>query len=283
MSKDSQSSEQQFGVSVREVSSDHIYFERNLQSEEKTSACLSINECLHQWLESKSSTIRVRTTFPVLKNGEVVALHVWYDQSAGPHETVNYASQAVTEFPGVTDPRCRVTTYTYSPEDHLRALARTAASQLRTEDRKDRSFTLELRDYRGKKHLWVFASPALANTDKQADKTQLERAFLALANAVEMIPMLATQWKVVGVRDRRDNITDYDHTSTAESVRISKPNEADQDFAVPPDHCLVRIHDPETGEVTHVLEPTSHEVVYEFDALGNLARSHPPDKPRRAL
>jgi hypothetical protein len=40
---------------------------------------LGLNEVLVKWVRSQQS-IRIRTTLPIVKDGNLVAIHVWFDK-----------------------------------------------------------------------------------------------------------------------------------------------------------------------------------------------------------
>jgi hypothetical protein len=106
----------------------------------------------------------------------------------------------------------------------------------------------------------------------------------ALANLIDMLPLLSNRWRLLEASDGPQERTTYTADETLGVVRVTTRLERKtEEFAVPADHRLGRVTDPETGEVAHVVEPVGHEVVYEFGPAGNLVRAFPPGRPRRVL
>lgn len=238
----------------------------------------SVYAAFQEWLEAKASEVRIRTTLPVIERGEAIALHVWYDQLVTRYE-YTYAASPILPSLG------NRTTYVYSAEG-VRVSPPSAedAGQQNSQTPANQSFVVELKGQRGKSIRWCFEAQTSATPTESANKSeQVERAFLGLANAIEMIPLLAGQWRLTWVVDRDQTLAKYCYSSVPGAVRLIREGQEPQDFEVSSHDRLIRIHNPEGGEVAHVAEPTSTDVVYDFDALGNLSRSNPPDKPRRVL
>jgi hypothetical protein len=165
----------------------------------------------------------------------------------------------------------RVTTYTYYRDEpiapaHAYVLALTTPGGARIE--------------RVLVPNWAEADPAGGDDPRRGEARELA----ALANALDMIPLLSGRWRLARARGGPWPDACYEGPDRDGRVIVTHPGGGEaEELAVPEGHRLVRVADPASGRVEHVAEPVGHEVAYEFDAAGALVRLHPPGRPRRVL
>jgi hypothetical protein len=261
-------------------------------------------EAFTLWQERKAESVIIRKVEFTEREGAIAAIRVRYsaalstrsylvsvtDDPDSPRTTVTYeiASDHLQR-------EGRAITYTYSESDRLLCVSeggtpeadqetnQEPASEPARESTRAHTFVVTVRDGRGRRFGRAFAVRADASTTLNSPE-QLDLAFAALANAIDMIPLLSGRWRQAWASDRAGEGTTYEHDETRGVVRVENVADGNvEEFAVPPDHRLVRMVDPETKQVTHVVEPVGHEVVFEFGVAGCLERAHPKGSVRRVL
>ncbi|GIW88246.1 MAG: hypothetical protein KatS3mg108_2570 [Isosphaeraceae bacterium] len=140
-------------------------------------------------------------------------------------------------------------------------------------------FVVEARDAYGRAVRWEWATATPAE-----DRAGLERDFVALLNAVDLLPVLSPRWRLRSFQGRDRQVDGYawDEATGTVTVTAGAGGEA-REFRHSFEARLTRLTDAETGAVTHVVEPATAEAVYAFDASGTLRRDHPPGAARRPL
>jgi hypothetical protein len=271
------------------------------------------SEAFTLWQDREAETVTLRKLEITENEGAIRAIAVRYSRStsAPPILHVACAKDGVQHMtyeysPGQHPPdaQLRVTTYIYSGDAVLKRVieppicpeASEAAPRTHvtytyetrqfhtpaTEHVVPPEYTVTVRDRRGR---W-FTRVLEARRDHahSAEDSGPSVELAALANVIDLLPLLSSRWRLVEASDGSQTRTIYKADEALGVVRVStRPDWKTEEFAVPADHRLVRVTDPETGDVAHVVEPVGHEVVYEFSPAGNLVRAFPPGRPRRVL
>jgi hypothetical protein len=271
------------------------------------------SEAFTLWQERQAETVTLRKVEITENEGAIRAIAVRYSRLAQappilhvacgkdgvPHMTYEYSQ---VQHP--PDAQLRVTTYIYSGDAVLKRVieppicpeASEAAprahvtytyetGQILTPDTENvvpPEYTVTVRDRRGRWFTRVLEARREQSNSAQSGAASLELA--ALSNLIDLLPLLSSRWRLVEASNGSQTRTIYKADETLGVVRVStRPDWKTEEFAVPADHRLVRVTDPETGNVAHVVEPVGHEVVYEFNPAGNLVRAFPPGGPGRVV
>ena len=193
--------------------------------------------------------------------------------------------------PDPRDPRGRITTFTYQA-GRLTSLADPSlgATTYAYERRAAgpggpapgrRRYQVRLTDPEGRTATWSL-EPDPGVVPAGAEPDPAARQLVALINLLDLLPLLSPRWRLREATDPAGARTRYEYDEARGEVRVTGPDGRVSVFASDRDRRVVRVTDPRTGAVDHVPEPTTAEVVYEFDAAGKLVRAHPPVGPDRA-
>ncbi len=174
-----------------------------------------------------------------------------------------------------------ITTITYDASDRLVTVggdpARTQTYTYKVPPPRPRPLVVEARDAFGRAVRWE-----LATDTPDDDPATLERAFIALINAIDLLPLLSARWRLRSVEDRDGRRTAYAFDEGAGTVTVTAAAGGEtEELRLAAGERLVRLTDAETGAVSHVVEPATVEVVYEFDparaaSRPSARRSAPP-------
>ena len=260
------------------------------------------SEALALWLAREAKNVNLLSIETTHCDGSIESITVRYQRKAPVSSVlrVHEDSEGVYHFQYEYDPAAyagesvsRITTYTYDATGSLarifeppiaRGSGEAPSEALQCEKPSQPipgQYTLTVTNQCGQRLQRVLEA---RRDDPKLSPDQAARIEIAaLANLVDLLPLLSSRWRIAAAGPTRWNRTTYTANEERGVVQVTPPGGEPEEIAVPPDHRLVRLTDPVTGNVSHVLEPVGHEAVWEFNTACNLVRTFPPGRSPRVV